>query len=491
MVRGARVSGRLALISAFAVATACSAPERSHDPRSEAADAALPVTDAGMDGGQADAAGAEVDAGLTGSTADAAALDAAALDAAALDAAVDLGWPFPETLPAPCPEAPLDEGGGAPWEGWANFQHPPLLETAPGAPSDFAFGLVYRPSVTEAPGPAPGWEAELLVGPFGTSPLGAARCWSTFPAAFNVQRGNDDEYRARAASATRGLFGLFFRYRPPGGRWLYGDRGAGSADGLQAEMAGILVVREEAVRAPLIVATVNLQCRADWEHRRPLLIRALAKLDPDLVSFQEDCLVAGGGLGQADELRQQLATFTRRGYQLRRVHTHFGGGHDEGISLLSAHPIEGDGALELPHHHFPRRALWVDVAVRGVPLRFFATHLDFSFEARAARLESARRIIASLPADRPSIVAGDLNAEPEHEPVTALREATLVDLWIRANPNRRGLTFPAAAPSRRIDYLFASPELAERVRGATLLDEREAATLMSDHLGVAAALDLP
>ncbi len=44
-----------------------------------------------------------------------------------------------------------------------------------------------------------------------------------------------------------------------------------------------------------------------------------------------------------------------------------------------------------------------------------------------------------------------------------LRRAGYVDSFRRLNPRAWGFTCPAKAPAGRIDYIFASPELARRL----------------------------
>lgn len=405
----------------------------------------------------------------------------------------DLGWPFDDSVPEPCEPNPPDLGGTA-WTGWANFQHPAETTVSTGQASEPLYGRVYCEGETPGVGQAAGWEAELAVGPYGTLPTGEGRCWSYRPATFNVDVGNDDEYVATETPGSAGLFGLFFRYRPPGGAWRYGDLD-GSDDGLAAAQAALLTATEATPSpAPLVVVTLNLRCRLDdWAARRNLVVRALSRLDPDLVAVQEDCIHQSGPT-QVEEIRERLAPYTRRGYELRRVSTHTadagGQSYDEGIAVLSAHRIEQSHALDLPHVHFPRKALAVDVTVRGQALRLYSTHFDYGTESADARTQSAEAILADLPAGRPAIVAGDLNANPQSAAVATL-SSTLVDLFPRANPSQPGLTFPASDPDTRIDYLFAPDAVAQALLGARLLDETEGTVLLSDHLGVAVAVTFP
>jgi endonuclease/exonuclease/phosphatase family metal-dependent hydrolase len=355
--------------------------------------------------------------------------------------------------------------------------------------SEQLFGQSYQAGATEAPGQAPGFEAELLVGPLGSSPLGEGRCWRAVPATFNVQAGNNDEYSARVALDMPGLFGLAYRYRPAGGAWLYGDR-FGADDGFDPLDVGVLFVAGEEA-APLVVATLNLRCRTDdWAAREPLVVAALARIRPDLVAFQEDCAL--DGRAQVADIAAALGTHTQRGYAFVRFATHTAnhpdGDYEEGISVMSAHPIEAVGSFDLPSVLFQRKAAWIDVTVRGQALRFLGTHLDVGPEAGDVRTASAAQILTVAPTDRAFFVAGDMNAGPSSPPID-LFSGALVDLWSAANPLQPGLTYPASAPIDRIDWIFASDTVAVDVIGARQLDESLGATLLSDHFGVAAALE--
>ncbi len=55
--------------------------------------------------------------------------------------------------------------------------------------------------------------------------------------------------------------------------------------------------------------------------------------------------------------------------------------------------------------------------------------------------------------------------------INLLLQAGYIDTFRRLHPGERGFTCPAAAPSGRIDFIFASPELAERLTAACVVAE--------------------
>lgn len=67
-------------------------------------------------------------------------------------------------------------------------------------------------------------------------------------------------------------------------------------------------------------------------------------------------------------------------------------------------------------------------------------------------------------------------------------QAHYVDCFRRKHPHEEGFTCPAAAPAGRIDYIFASAPLAERLEECSVLTEAEGVpgSQASDHLAVAA-----
>lgn len=72
--------------------------------------------------------------------------------------------------------------------------------------------------------------------------------------------------------------------------------------------------------------------------------------------------------------------------------------------------------------------------------------------------------------------------------INLLLKAGYVDCFRRMNPGARGFTCPAGAPAGRIDFIFASPELAVRLAGSTILTTGEGlpGEQASDHFPVSA-----
>jgi endonuclease/exonuclease/phosphatase family metal-dependent hydrolase len=116
------------------------------------------------------------------------------------------------------------------------------------------------------------------------------------------------------------------------------------------------------------------------------------------------------------------------------------------------------------------------VLAHGTRVHVYSTHLDYRADpaVRAAQVADTLRIMS---ANRgPRLLLGDFNA-PHEAPELAPLWTILTD----AAPD--GLTYPATAPDKRIDFVTVSHGV--RVRSATV-----PATLASDHRPVLAELSI-
>jgi endonuclease/exonuclease/phosphatase family metal-dependent hydrolase len=175
-------------------------------------------------------------------------------------------------------------------------------------------------------------------------------------------------------------------------------------------------------------------------------------------------------------------------------------GRCEGVAILSRHPIRDHSVESLSQDRpdlldrfGPRVVLRALVDPPEGPVDVFVTHLSVSRRARARTIHELVAFAARVRVRSPAIVAvllGDLNAEPEESIVTSLETGgeqdggAWLDAWKIANGHtRRGGTWPAIAPYRRLDYIFLQPHGGWQVHHC----EREPIS-GSDHLGVVSRL---
>lgn len=203
------------------------------------------------------------------------------------------------------------------------------------------------------------------------------------------------------------------------------------------------------------------------------LAEALAGEEPDVVLLQE-----------VGKLGLRLRTFARRLDMQRASGLRFWRrGVPNAVLLRRPWRIVADSIVPLPRHK-GLRVRGMTLAIGGhAGARFTAAsvHLGLSDPERVVH---AQEITDRLPALRqPVILGGDLNERPE-QPAAAWLGERLWDAF-EAAPDGPGETYPAAAPSARIDYLLVSEGI--RVRRSWV---RPDVAGLSDHLPVFADLEI-
>ncbi len=136
--------------------------------------------------------------------------------------------------------------------GWANLQWPPTLNhtiSITNRTGDM-YGQVWIDGVTNQPGATDTLLAEVGYGPVGSDPAGAG--WTWVRASFNVDAGNNDEFKGSFLPDSVGTFDYVYRYSTTAGRaWLYADQnGPIAAGALPANPGKLTVVASTDTTAP-------------------------------------------------------------------------------------------------------------------------------------------------------------------------------------------------------------------------------------------------
>jgi endonuclease/exonuclease/phosphatase family metal-dependent hydrolase len=225
-------------------------------------------------------------------------------------------------------------------------------------------------------------------------------------------------------------------------------------------------------RTNLRVMTYNIHVGVGMDKKLDLkrIAEVINRERPDLVGLQE----VDRGVERTqriDEVRE-LARLTGLEYAFANNLRFQGGWY--GVAILSRFPILAtDHRLYRNRREAERRGfLRIEVSVRGQPLNFVTTHLDYQYED--GRAFEAEQLLGALAETKgPMILVGDFNDEPEGS-AYALVTRGFEDAWNGGDP---GLTFPADKRKKRIDYVFVRPGDGIRTVRARVLD-----TQASDHL---------
>lgn len=239
---------------------------------------------------------------------------------------------------------------------------------------------------------------------------------------------------------------------------------------------------------PLRVMTYNIRSGNGDLAGTAAAIRAES---PDVVALQEvdvHWAARSAFADQATELGRRL------GMQVRFApiyHVDCAGAppREFGVALLSRYAItafRNDTLTRLSTqdaHPVPTRMpglLDATIDVHGTAVRVFDTHLDYRRDPAVRRAQVAEMLARIDAVSGPTLVFGDMNATPAAPELEPLR-ARLHDAWDASNGP--GFTYPAEAPTERIDYVLVSGDF--EVRRATV-----PATEASDHRPVVADLVL-
>lgn len=224
----------------------------------------------------------------------------------------------------------------------------------------------------------------------------------------------------------------------------------------------------------------------DGAYDIPRLAAVINQAQPDLVALQE----VDVGVLRSGRVHQAQALGRLTGMAVRFGPTqHYEGGLF-GNAVLTRLPILDVAIHPLPYTDstperttYPRGAIAVVVrAPCGQSVRFVSTH--FQHNVPEDRVEEAKAIngLFADPGDPlPTILAGDINAVPDSEPVQILQQR-----WTNASDDPPAPSVPSVKPTSRIDYIFYRPQTRFRLVQAEVIDE----AMASDHRPVLAVLEL-
>ncbi|KJF45438.1 endonuclease/exonuclease/phosphatase family protein [Draconibacterium sediminis] len=201
--------------------------------------------------------------------------------------------------------------------------------------------------------------------------------------------------------------------------------------------------------------------------------------NPDLVALQEVDFKTNRAKNY--DLVTELGWRTKMAPLFGIAMPYDGGGYGEGI--LTKMPILSSKNVPLPHspNNEPRAALQVLVQLEsGDTISFIGTHLEHQ-ENSTDRIDQVKTINEVFaPCKYPTILAGDLNATPNSEPISILKE-----YWT-ANDQKGAFTYPSNDPEIKIDYIFFRPAGKwQVVETEVICDE-----IASDHCAVLSVLRL-
>jgi len=229
------------------------------------------------------------------------------------------------------------------------------------------------------------------------------------------------------------------------------------------------------------------------EDRLPLILDVIRAQAPDVVALQE-----ASNHGSLDTLARALDMHSVYGEADTRY----------SVAWLSRLPI----LRSENHRHLAFRKTVLEIAIlwQGAPLRLFAAHLRPKITGEELRVHEVNGILEILRAadGQPHLLVGDMNTFhpddvftplPSHAPEVAERvqrayaaprlamarllSAGYLDCYRALHPDQPGYTFATRLPMARIDYIFALPDMVERLSSCDVVQSAEAISA-SDHFPI-------
>jgi endonuclease/exonuclease/phosphatase family metal-dependent hydrolase len=243
----------------------------------------------------------------------------------------------------------------------------------------------------------------------------------------------------------------------------------------------------------LKILTLNIGYHSDkhglWEKRRELIAQTIKRGGADIVALQAVERAHDADSDQAAELARLLPQYQ---HVLFHPAQQKADGSAQGLALLSRVALAYSDHLALSFtsglEDADRRiVLHARMLFDGSPLNIFNAYLSWVPEQNVDNVVETIAYTRRFPGD--SVLLGDFNAQPDE--LAPLYEHGWVDAWARLHPNDSGYTYETGNAEERIDYIWVSEALAERLQSIEIVADRanKNGTYASDHYGLMAELE--
>ncbi len=231
-----------------------------------------------------------------------------------------------------------------------------------------------------------------------------------------------------------------------------------------------------------------------WSVRSKLIRDLIRDSRPDVIALQavrHDPGV-GPGIDQSKELASHLPEY---GFGVFQPADTRDTGMAEGSAFLSRLPLAANDYLALTlrpglDDTNRRIVLHVRIDLPAGPLHLFNAHFSWNSVQAEDNVSEAIPYMGGF--EGQSMAMGDMNQPPQSPAIARLAGAGWIDGWAAARPAKPGFTFESDHLTKRIDYIWLSPNLGEQMLEVRVLGEgitfRNARP--SDHLGLLARLSV-
>lgn len=245
----------------------------------------------------------------------------------------------------------------------------------------------------------------------------------------------------------------------------------------------------------LKVMTLNVNLYEEnhgvWPRRRRLIQDGVRESGTDVLALQavRRHRSVERGLDQGAQLAADLDGFAHRAFRPAMLQQD---GSEDGLGVLSKRrlgDVEQRELTTLPgtEDGATRIAIRTTVNTALGEVGLVNAHLSWVPEQNARNVEEVLAFVAEHAG--PQLLVGDFNAAPDSAGIRRLAEHGLVDVWARLRPGQAGPTFESHKPEKRIDYVWVTADLQDRLEDVQrVCDKGEGGVRASNHCGVAVTL---
>lgn len=217
------------------------------------------------------------------------------------------------------------------------------------------------------------------------------------------------------------------------------------------------------------------------EFNLDVIVKVIKDANPDFVALQE--VDDKTNRAKKYDLVTELGWRTKMSPLFGKAMAYDGGEYGEGVLSKTSFLSTRNVALPYYDDHEPRAALEITTTLSSKDtISFIGTHLDHLIDEkdRVAQVNKINKVFSKN--KYPSILAGDLNAEPNSSPINILEQ-----VWTASyDKNNIEYTYSSENPTKKIDYVMFYPKNRWRVLETKVIQD----AIASDHCAYLVVLEL-
>lgn len=231
------------------------------------------------------------------------------------------------------------------------------------------------------------------------------------------------------------------------------------------------------------------------------IIENFKTLDPDIIGLQEinEDKIGDNSDNQVIVIANALSNHFNIPYYYyyKKTYDAWNNQFKEYVGIISKHPFEEQGYMDLTPGIFPRKVVWGLFDTPIGKINFFNTHLSYYSawvnEKEIDEILNFAGAKMAIQSNNNAIITGDFNATPDTPSYLKMINGNYTDSYLFINPNSNGYTASYPGTSIRIDYIFMNSFSDLIIDDSYLIMKQPISQnfYCSDHLGIMTTFSNP